>query len=315
MDRSLLALAVVLGLLALPVSALAQSTEEGAEPSDAASELDLWTISSVASLTFFTAQMDHEAIGHGGACLLTGSELLGVSTSVLGCEEDSDLAHGLVSAGGTVADFAVGASLATSLYLAPPDDGTTYYFMWLLSAVSLLQAGGYMMVFPWVPDAGDWANDGVFRGVEPKLAWQLGISALGLGITFGAIPILNALLEPLLGDAEDRDSRRAWMTLLPYALGSTLITSGALLNRAGAGLGAFSAGSATFGGTLFLAYLPLFFDDDFFRPGPRTDAAGKPIPFSAGWVTAGAIAAVAAVAIFGPGIGGGFDEPHPLGLP
>lgn len=307
---------LLIGLVFFAVPGIASAQQEGEAPSPApASELDLWTVSSIASLVYFTGQMDHEALGHGGMCLATSGDLQGVSTSVLGCEDSEGLGYRLVAAGGTIADFAVGAGLATSLYLSPPEDGSTYYFMWLLSAVSLFQAGGYMMVFPWVPDAGDWGSDGVFRNVEPKLAWQLGVSAVGLGLTFGAIPLLNHLLEPLLGDGADRGSRRGWMTLLPYALGSTLITSGALLNRAGSGLGAFSAGAATFGGTLFLAYMPLFFDDDFFVPGGRQPGSGKPIPFSTGWVTAGAIAAVAAVAIFGPGIGGGFDEPHPLGLP
>ncbi|MHB8879509.1 MAG: hypothetical protein ACYC8T_37930, partial [Myxococcaceae bacterium] len=185
-----------------------------------------------------------------------------------------------------------------------------------LSAVNMLQAAGYLMVFPWIPEAGDWGTGGVLRGADPVLPWQVGISATGLALTFASVFVLNQLLDPLLGtDGGERVSRRRVLAWVPYLLGSTLLIAGSLFNRLGpdSELGVFSTTVATLGGTIFLAYLPLFFDADFFRAGSRTDGPALPIRSSIPWLAAGAASVVLALAVMGPGVGSGFPEPHPLG--
>jgi hypothetical protein len=101
------------------------------------------------------------------------------------------------------------------------------------------------------------------------------------------------------------------LALVPYAAGASLVTLGSTLNRAGPEY-AVSAGIANFAGTLFFAYLPLFFYDEVFIPGPERDVTPVPVIRSRAWTVVGAAVAVGAVAAFGPGVGGGYPEPHPL---
>jgi hypothetical protein len=279
-----------------------------------ASDFDPWTVLSIGATTYLAAQLLHEGLGHAGVCALAGGRVTGVSTSVAGCEGVSGAGLRATQMGGTLVDLGVGVGLLTALALEPPDDGATYYAMWLLGSVSLLQAGGYWMVFPWLPE-GDWSTEGALRGADPALPAQLGLSALGLVVTAAAVPIMNTLLEPLIGGGEDRDARRWLLTLGSYGLGSALITGGALLSRTDDALGVVSAAAATFAGTLAIAYLPLFFTDEVFRFGEASAGPARPIERSLPWIVVGAIAAVSAVALLGPGVGRGFPEPHPLGLP
>lgn len=308
--------ALVVGLM--PVESQAQTADVGEAPDSAETperrepELNLWTVAAISSTAYLVAQMQHEGLGHASACLLGGGRVSALSTAVAGCDGLSPGGERFVDMAGTMVDLGVGAGLTTTLYLAPPSDPSTYYAIWLLSSVSLLQTGGYLMVFPWLGE-GDWSTDGALRGAEPKLAWQIGVSALGLGITAATIPIMNQLLEPLLGASPTREKRRWGLTLLAYGVGSSLITAGALFDRTDSATGIISATAATFGGTLMLAYLPLFFTADVYRFGDATDQPAKPIPFQWGWVAVGALSAVASVAILGPGFGRGFPEPHPLG--
>ncbi len=295
--RSLVALALV--VLAAPAAADELET-------------DVPTVLSIAAVTYVGTSLVHEGLGHEGGCLAAGGSPAGLSLAVAGC--DGALSGGgarLVSVGGATANLAVGGGLAAGLALAPPDDGAAYFALWLGSLVNLYQAGGYLMVGPWVP-AGDFGSQGALRGVAEPLPWQLGLSAAGLGLTAGTLFLGNRLAEPLLGaDPDERASRQWSLTLGPYLLGSGLVTASSLLGRVGPAYAA-SAAVATFAGTLFLAYQPLFFSDDFFYPdASKRPARGKPIERRTLWLAAGATAVVLAVGVFGPGVGP-FEEPHPF---
>jgi hypothetical protein len=130
-------------------------------------------------------------------------------------------------------------------------------------------------------------------------------------MTFGTVFLANWLSQPLLGDeAGTRNSRRLTLTLWPYLVGSTFITASGLLSRAGSEY-AVSAAVATFAGTLFLAYIPLFFRGDAFYPGEPVRGPALPIERSKPWLIAGALSLVLGLAVFGPGLGD-FPTPHPL---
>ncbi len=280
-----------------------------AEPAPA----DLPTVLAIGVGVYAASALVHEGLGHETGCLLGGGRPMGTSLAVAGCDEAGMSAggHRLLVAGGATANLLVGAGLGTALWLAPPEDGAAYYALWLASVVNLLQAGGYLMVGPWAP-IGDFGEEGFVRDVGAKLPAKLGLSAAGLGLTAGTLFWGNALSEPLLGaDPQDRSDRQWRLTLPSYLGGAGLVTAGSLLNRVGPEY-AVSAAVANFAGTLFLAYVPLFFSSDAFYPDPAgRPAQALPIERSPLWIGLGTTVALGSVLVFGPGVGD-FPTPHPL---
>jgi hypothetical protein len=282
---SLLALAL---LLAGPAS--------GEEPLH-----DVPTVLAIGSTSYLLAAVVHEGVGHETACWATSGDLQGFSLANAGCDPETPW----VSAGGTIANVAVGGAFSLTLALSPPRDANTYAFLWTSAAADLFQAGGYLLVGPWV-GAGDWGTGGVLEGAAHPLPWQVGISAAGLGLSAGAVLLTNRLGQPLLGSLP-RQRRMIWV---PYLAGSSLVTAGSLLNRAGPEY-AVSAGMANFAGTLFFAYIPLFFHDGFWTPGPAAEGDLLTVHRSPLWWGIGLATAATAVAVLGPGVGD-YPTPHPL---
>ena len=292
---------------ATPVSA----TAGGAAGAAAGPAVDLPTAAILGVTVFWGSALVHEGLGHGGACLATGGRVRGVSLANVGCEGSRAPAFEKVA--GPLANVAVGGASAGWLLSRPPRDPVAYSYLWLQSSVHLFQASGYLMVGPWVP-VGDMGTGGALAGVSRPLPAQLALSAAGAGMTFGTVLLSNHLAAPLWGRGAslDRKSRRR-MTVLPYALGGGLVTASSIANRAGPEFAA-SAGVANLAGTLFLAYIPLFFADEAFIPGPPTDEAPRSLRAQKAWLIAGGLVATAAIATFGPGVGAGYPEPHPLDL-
>jgi hypothetical protein len=94
--------------------------------------LDLWTIISIATVSYATSTMLHEGAGHGGACLLTGGKPIAVSTVDFECDREGQI----VAAGGTVMNLAAGFLCWFILRFVTR---TTHlrYFLWLLMTINL----------------------------------------------------------------------------------------------------------------------------------------------------------------------------------
>jgi hypothetical protein len=276
-------------------------------------ETDIPTILSIGAASYTLAAVVHEGLGHGAGCAIGGSKPSGVSLALAQCDERGMTPGGVrwLTAGGAGANLLAGTAFASTLLLAPPKDGNAYYFLWLSSVVNLYQTAGYMMVGPWIP-VGDFGTDGFLRNVRSPLPAQIGISALGAGLTAGTLFLGNKLAEPLLGDEPGVRSKRMWTTtLLPYLAGSTLVAGSSLLNRDGPGFAA-SAAIANFAGTLFLAYTPLFFKSDTFHPWREPGSRAMSMPRNPLWIAIGVATAATAILVLGPGVGPGFKDPHPF---
>src|SRR5262249_47750861 len=101
---------------------------------------DFWTVVGIATIAYVFANILHEGIGHGGACLLTGGNPLALSTVHFECYKEERL----VAAGGTLANLAAG--LVCWLGSRFVHRGSHLrYFLWLLMTINLLQAGGYFL--------------------------------------------------------------------------------------------------------------------------------------------------------------------------
>jgi len=205
---------------------------------------DRLTIIAIALVVYLLATLVHEGLGHGGACLLTGGEFVGVSTAWCDCDKAGlePWAVRAIKAAGCGANLLVGA--AALLALPRVGRGATAYFFWLLAAVNLFMCAGYLLADP-IFGFGDWT-----AFLEGLPGWlRAPLIAAGGALAFGTIRTLN----PHLGPGRVASGRA--LALLPWAVvGCGVMTAAAMLNVYGMEF-AISSGMATVGGTSFLAWM------------------------------------------------------------
>ncbi len=260
---------------------------------------DRLTIVAIALLTYVIADVLHEAIGHGGACLLVGGRPLVLSTVHLECDSHAVGVWGerFIAAGGTLVNLGAGALVVLVQRRAGAASGAVSWFLWLLMAVNLLSGTGYFL-FSGVGGIGDWVD--VVRGIGPVWVMRLVLAVLG-GVTywFAVLRSLKSLAPLLSGEGEERVRSAARMTLPAYLAGGTLTCIAGLFNPVGMVLVAISAAAASFGGTSGLAWMPQLLHG---APGAATGGTGLVVSRSWGWIVVGALAAVVFVLVLGPGI-------------
>lgn len=252
---------------------------------------DRLTIIAIAIIAYVVADVFHEGVGHGGACLLVGGRALALSTVHFECSVDLRL----VAAGGTIVNFILGfAAWLTAKHVYGP---RLRYFLWLSMAVNLFEAGGYFL-FSGIGNIGDWAV--VIAGLEPAWLWRVGLTVLGAGTYVAFVWLALSELCPFVGDAlAERVPCARRLCLTPYLAGGILSCVAGLLNPVGMILVALSAAASSLGGTSGLAWMWQLFENPRLVTPPRTV---PPIGRSGAWLAAGAILALIFIAVLGPGI-------------
>src|SRR5215471_2229113 len=149
--------------------------------------LDPWTVGAIAVVAYALSNVVHEGLGHGGACLLVG----GHPRQLTAVFFDGDL-EGLpasagrwVAAGGSLANLVAAALAWAALRMIPAGWGRWRFFLWLVLAVNLLQAFGYLL-FSGLGGLGDWAA--VVRDLQPAALWRVGLVVAGLVLYFVVAP-------------------------------------------------------------------------------------------------------------------------------
>ncbi|MBT3221076.1 MAG: hypothetical protein HN348_18500, partial [Proteobacteria bacterium] len=240
------------------------------------------TVLSIALVVYLLATLTHEGLGHGTACLLTGGDLVGVSTAWCDCDK-SELgpwAVRVIKAAGCGANLLVGSGALLALRWA--GRGATAYFLWLLAAVNLFLVAGYLLVSP-VFGFGDWA---AFLEGLPGI---MGLPLIAGGVVLAAATI--HFLLPHLGP--NRVAAGRTLALLPWAVvGGGVMSAAAMLNVHGVEY-AFSSALATFGGTSFLAWM--------YRLGWGRHLDPITVQRSSAWIVTGLVALVPLV-VFGRGL-------------
>ncbi len=108
--------------------------------SRAGRSVDFLTVISVAIIAYAAADMVHEALGHGTACLLLGFRMTRLSTVALEAVSDGYL----VPAAGTIANVAVGA-ISLLLFHRLRGFSATRFFLWLFALLNILNGVGYLL--------------------------------------------------------------------------------------------------------------------------------------------------------------------------
>lgn len=234
----------------------------------------LLTLVCIAFAAYLAADLAHEALGHGGACLALGGRVLMVDTTFEDCSIKSTLIDGAGPTMGILAALLAwaGARVARTQSLR--------LFLVLLFAFAAFWNVGYMIKSGLMHN-GDWHF--VIASLQPTAAWHIGLAILGIVLYIAAMRML-VRIWPAGGD----------MTSTRFALIAYL--AAAALSAAG---GAFDpkghAAILTDALPSSLAAIGLVL------VGMRrtSDVA---VPVSAGWIGAGVLSAVLFVALLGPGV-------------
>jgi hypothetical protein len=232
---------------------------------------DPLTIIAIAIVAYALANVIHEGLGHGGACLLIGAHVRELSSLHCQCDAGSKF----VAAAGCIANVI---AAAVGLLILRR---RTSWFWWLFTTINLLMPAGYLL-FSGVMKVGDWVY--VFKDF-PQIVWRPLLAIIGAALYFAAVRYSAHRLESLAGKD---DARR--FNLIAYFTGGILYCVSGLFNPHGAILIAISAAAASFGGTSGLIWMI-----DFMRGG-----ADVPIERSYAWIVSAAVIAIVFVGVLGP---------------
>jgi hypothetical protein len=262
--------------------------------------LDAWTVVAIAVVAYLLSNLVHEGLGHGGACLLAGGQPRVLNAVFFDCNTARMSEAGVrwMAAAGSLANLALAAVAWALLRRGPAMEPRLRYCFWLLLAVNLLQAFGYLL-FSGIGGVGDWAA--VVEGARPALVFRLLLTVLGGWLYFVFAPrVFMPLLEPFLGESRPARMERArLLTLLPYLAGGLAYVAAGVLNPYGMKLVLLSAAAASFGGTSLLAWYPPLWAR-LARPAPPGAPLG--VARSRGWVIATLALLTFFVGVLGPGI-------------
>ena len=197
----------------------------------------------------------HEGIGHGATAALFGAQIIHVSSVDLSYDEHalSAIPNRIVAIAGPLANLMAGAIAIALSRRWTPANTATRYFLWLFGITNLLSFGGYAMALSFAP-YGD-IHQFVTQLAAP-LVWKTGLTIVGLAASFMALFVGIRTLGPWIADPTDRRRRVLALTLVPYLTMGMLATSAGALNPDGPILILLSAGSASFGGNAFIAWMP-----------------------------------------------------------
>jgi len=248
----------------------------------------------IAGVAYTLANVAHEGLGHGGACLLVHGHPQILTSLHFGWDEASvgEGARRFIAAGGTIVNLALGV-IALLLLRAWKGGAHGRLFLWLFAMINLFQAAGYWM-FSGIGNIGDWAE--VVKGWHPAWAWRGGLAVIG-GLAYtGVAKVAAEVLRPWIG-AERPLARARSLALGAYFTGGLLYCVSGLFNPEGLVLVLISGAAASFGGTSGLLWF-----HEFLRGGTPASDPALALPAHRGWMVAGLVAAALFIGVLGPGI-------------
>jgi hypothetical protein len=239
------------------------------------------TLAAIGVIAYLGETFGHEAIGHGGVCLMSGGRVTALAPLWMRCSVQT---LPLVMAG-PLCNFALAAVCAVALRLRPRSE-TLSYFLWLCCAFNGLVACGYVMVGG-AAGFGDW--DVIMGAVQPAWLWRATAVVLGFsGYLLGLLGLAR-LYRAIAGDDGFSRVRLAGRTLVPGAAAAVVACAAEV---AGGHVNLGELGLAL-GCTLFAGWS--LSQIATFRPkgGGAPPRAELIVPLRPPWIFAGAITAAA----------------------
>jgi len=267
---------------------MSTSTAAGGHDSETAFRT-FGTAASAGIVAMVLADMVHEGLGHGTACLLTGNRIVSLSTVAI----QTAAASRFVSAAGTTANLIAGA-LSLLLFGRLKRLMPSFWFLWLFGMFNLLNVG-YLAVSA-VTNSGDWAN--VIAGSHPLWLWRCLMGLTGaalymLSVQWGAWLTIRRVEN---GEAGRKDLPRA--TAAAYLAAGAVMTLASVFNPVSPRLIVLSGIGASFGLNAGLLFIP-----GIVNGRARTHlSAAKPLRLSLIWIPLALLFGGVFVAVLGPGI-------------
>ncbi len=246
----------------------------------------LLTSLAIACAAFLVADVAHEGLGHGGACLALGGRMLSLSTTYEDCSIHSRWIDG---AGPGVGIIVALAALAW-LRWATPRSRNMRVFLCLTFAFAIFWNVGYL-VDSGLLDRGDWKF--VIAGLEPAAAWHAGLVVCGVVFYATAMRVLGALLARHFADNDD-GWRPQSFALIALSSAAVLAAIGGAFDPRGATIiltDALPSALSSFG----LVWVGFVLSRS--RPDLRIATPTSPL-----WIAAGLFCVVIFVAALGPGL-------------
>lgn len=260
--------------------------------------IDLLTILAIGIVSFIVKNVLHEALGHGGACLLVGSTPLALSSAHFDCgyESASDAGIRFVAAAGTLVNFIFAYIFWLAFHSARVKSPTLRYFFWLAMSGNFFVAAGYPL-FSGIIGVGDWMD--VAQGWRPVWAWRLLLSVIGFILYMLGVWFALREMKTLIGSNPTGRLVHAFkLTLFPYLAGATVSSLGALFNPIGTFV-VFTSAAAAFGGSSAYAWMSQMLKTKWF---PDISDELAVIERNWVWVIVAAILALIHIFVLGPGM-------------
>jgi hypothetical protein len=244
------------------------------------------TVVALGVLAYICETVGHEAVGHGGACLLTGGEITALAPLWMHCSVQTPVMVLL----GPVFNFMFGAACGAAVYIWPRA-GALSLFLWLSCAFNLLVACGYLAVGGAI-GFGDWPY--LLAKVSPAWSWRLAATALGLIGYYVVLRGLGPLYVRIAGLAGLEKGPLGTRTVLPGASAAVVACAAA-----------FASGRIDFVGLALSVACTLLVGWSLMRIADfkmTSDARARPIltvTFQPIWIVAATIAAAAFVLLIG----------------
>lgn len=243
---------------------------------------DAATLAALGVLAYLLADGLHEALGHGGACLLQGGHVRLLTSAYFRGTPGS----AWTDAGGPLANLSA-ALLCVVLLRQRVHSSATRHFLRLVLAFNLFWASG-QMVYSAISGKDDWAF--VLAGLEPQALWRSALGAAGVLLYGWGV---SALTRGLAADGAAGPAR-APRLLIPYLAAGFAACAAALFFRPDRHGALHEVILETFGANLGLLLA--------LRSKVPAAAPFAPIARRPGWLLAAGLAFLVFVATLGRGL-------------
>jgi hypothetical protein len=155
---------------------------------------------------YVIADVIHEAIGHGGTCILSGGSISLLSSAFF----RSNNGNTLVDIGGPIANILAGILSLFLLNSYKNFSVRTRYFLILLMAFNLFWGTGGL-IYSGVTGKDDWSY--LITGLQPVWLWRVILVVTGVALYYGSIRIVAAKMLLIFGKDSERKRK---LVLVPY---------------------------------------------------------------------------------------------------
>jgi hypothetical protein len=245
------------------------------------------TLLAIACAAYLVADVAHEGLGHGGACLALGGKLILLTTTF----EDCSIRSRLIDGAGPVVGIAVALLTWAWLRFTRPASIAARTFLCLTFAFAVFWNVGYM-IKSGLTDQGDWAF--VIKGLEPSIAWHAALTVLGIVLYALAMRMLSMAIAGNLSAGDAPGQRPLALALTAYLTAGLLSAAAATFDPRGPATILTDALPSSLGsiGLIWVGWIM-----NKRRPDFRITALRSPA-----WMVVGFASAAFFVAVLGPGL-------------